>query len=235
MWNDFIASIKYPPIPILNRKKIVDTHMGYPRMRHIYNKFEIWELYNVLTEDECKSLIESSEKIGFKATVSYNTSGADKVDPSIRNSKNIVVKDNYNTITAKLAEITSKVTGFPISHQEPMQVNKYDEDGLIIPHYDSCFGEMRDVCIKNNRGAGERIVTFIVYLNDEFKGGQTNFPRIGFTVQPRRGKAIVFWNTDPNENLLEESRHQGLPVIDGKKYIYTKWSHPRPLKSLTLE
>jgi prolyl 4-hydroxylase len=88
---------------------------------------------------------------------------------------------------------------------------------------------MRNVCIKNNRGAGERIVTFIVYLNDEFKGGQTNFPRIGLTVQPQCGKAIVFWNTDPNENLLEESRHEGLKVIGGKKYIYTKWSHLRPV------
>ena len=72
-------------------------------------------------------------------------------------------------------------------------------------------------------------MTLLVYLNDEFTGGETDFPAIQFTVRPKRGKAILFWNTDENEILHGEALHRGKQVISGEKYICTIWLHTRAI------
>jgi len=66
-----------------------------------------------------------------------------------------------------------------------------------------------------------------LYLNDDYEGGETCFDKIGLCIKPKRGKCIIFWNTDENEKLLEASEHRGNKVLSGTKYIGVKWIHPR--------
>ncbi len=48
----------------------------------------------------------------------------------------------------------------------------------------------------------------ILYLNDDFEGGETDF--FGFQATPRTGSAIAF---------AHERRHEGRPVYAGTKYV----------------
>ncbi len=41
-------------------------------------------------------------------------------------------------------------------------------------------------------GGRRTLLTFVVYLNDDFTGGQTEFPELRATVEPRRGRALLF-------------------------------------------
>jgi Rps23 Pro-64 3,4-dihydroxylase Tpa1-like proline 4-hydroxylase len=67
----------------------------------------------------------------------------------------------------------------------------------------------------------ERFFTVLCYLNDDFEGGQTWFPSLGYTTAPRRGKAILF----PARYM-----HRAVPVASGEKYVLASWGvGPAPI------
>ncbi|MCA9691909.1 MAG: 2OG-Fe(II) oxygenase [Myxococcales bacterium] len=53
-------------------------------------------------------------------------------------------------------------------------------------------------------------LTLVVYLNDDFVGGETDFPELGVRVTPARGMALVF-----QQRVL----HQACPVTEGAKFV----------------
>ena len=69
----------------------------------------------------------------------------------------------------------------------------------------------------------QRIRTVIIYLNQGYEGGQTVFPANGLSLAAQAGDAIMFDNclVDGTVDLL--SRHAGLPVTKGAKWIATRW------------
>ena len=60
----------------------------------------------------------------------------------------------------------------------------------------------------------DRYFTVLCYLNDGYRGGQTSFPTLNFSVTPEKGKAIVF----PATYL-----HCAEPLLHGTKYILVSW------------
>ena len=64
--------------------------------------------------------------------------------------------------------------------------------------------------------------TFMIYLNDGFKGGGTNFPNQNMVVVPETGKAVT-WENIKDGKVLEEYMHEGVALEEGKKYIITAW------------
>jgi prolyl 4-hydroxylase len=77
---------------------------------------------------------------------------------------------------------------------------------------------------------GQRIKSVLFYLNDEFEGGETNFPMKGIKVKPVKSKAIIWDNINEDGTLDYESIHAGLPVISGFKYIATIWIRENKFK-----
>jgi prolyl 4-hydroxylase len=68
-----------------------------------------------------------------------------------------------------------------------------------------------------------------VYLNDGFEGGNTAFPKLGASIVPKKGKAVLFWVSDPEtRDLFEETLHGGDPVTEGEKWIATQWVLSKP-------
>ncbi len=60
----------------------------------------------------------------------------------------------------------------------------------------------------------QRTATMIMYLNDDFTGGSTCFQRLGLTIRPKRGSALVY-HYSPAEPLI----HRGETVTVGTKFI----------------
>lgn len=62
------------------------------------------------------------------------------------------------------------------------------------------------------RGEGEERseLTLLIYLNDAFEGGQTEFPDQACTVAPRVGRAVLF---------PHDAAHRGVTVSGGTKYV----------------
>lgn len=206
--------------------------MPHTIVRHEVDGYVVLEIHNVLNVSECKAIIEQAKKIGLSTSNvwSYASESGTAVDDKHRSSKTTWLRDDQHAICMKLAKLSERLTGIPRSHQEMLQVAHYDEGGKFNEHYDACVFEDKKYCDKMNNYAGERRATLLIYLNDDFVGGETEFVKLGIKIKPEIGKAILFWNTYEDESLIKQSIHKGCPVENGEKWICTKWSHALPYR-----
>jgi hypothetical protein len=75
--------------------------------------------------------------------------------------------------------------------------------------------------------AGQRSITVLVWLNDDFEGGETEFPLLGLKFKGRTGDALAFWNVTPDGAPDRQTVHAGLPVTRGEKWLISKWIRER--------
>ena len=99
---------------------------------------------------------------------------------------------------------------------EPLQVLRYRPGGEYKPHFDAIPGF-----------SNQRSMTFLVWLNDEYEGGETFFPIPGLKLKGRTGDAILFRNTGPDGRRDPAAGHAGLPVTRGEKTIASRWIRER--------
>ena len=103
-----------------------------------------------------------------------------------------------------------------VEQGEPLTVLRYAPGQQYRLHHDCLPGE-----------ANQRVMTAIVYLNDDYDGGATQFPAADTEFRGRTGDAILFVNILPDGRVDERSRHAGLPVTRGEKWICTRWIRAR--------
>ncbi len=77
---------------------------------------------------------------------------------------------------------------------------------------------------------GQRVITFIVYLNDDYDGGETAFPQLGFEHKGRRGGGIYFVNALPDLSPDKRMLHAGRPPTRGEKWIVSQFIRDRPMR-----
>jgi prolyl 4-hydroxylase len=84
-----------------------------------------------------------------------------------------------------------------------------------------------------DRAEGARILTVFFYLNTVEAGGGTRFPRLDLTVQPVKGRVLIWpstLNEDPDAKDVR-TNHEALPVEKGIKYGANAWIHQRDYKT----
>lgn len=182
--------------------------------------YTVKEIPNFLTPDECDHLIKIANT-QLEPSKVY-TENSDDVIQTQRTSEQCWLEDEKHDVVNKISNLASNITNKPKDNQELLQVVKYPVGGFFHPHYDACMGTP-EFCKRMDGSAGPRYGTLLIYLNDNFQGGETTFPNINKTIKPEKGKAVFFYTTDENGNLLTESLHSGNPVISGNKWICNKW------------
>lgn len=75
---------------------------------------------------------------------------------------------------------------------------------------------------------GQRTDTFLIYLNDDFSGGETHFPRIGLKHVGTKGDALMFKNVDAAGAPDRDTMHAGLPPTSGEKWLFSQWIREFP-------
>jgi hypothetical protein len=76
---------------------------------------------------------------------------------------------------------------------------------------------------------GQRTVTFLVYLNDNYAGGETDFPKIGYRFKGGRGDALFFYNVLDSGAPDFSTAHAGLPPASGMKWLLSQWVRSKPV------
>lgn len=189
--------------------------------------YKVLELDNLLTDEECDTLILYAKERGLieSSVLSNDIDKETQYDVKNRLSKTLWIKDDEHRIAMKVALLTEKLTKLPIHNQESLQIAHYDKGGKFNPHYDACNTGTQEYRNKINRNAGQRRATLLIYLNDDYEGGETIFNNIHLTITPKKGKGILFWNTNAKEDIILDSLHCGKEVKKGEKWICTKWTH----------
>ena len=199
--------------------------------------YEIVKYFGVLTDDECNKIINNSKNDLKESIVYTNDYTKTLIDKNIRISKTAwIEKENINNdyqyVIEKLENITSFITNKPVVNQENIQIVKYDNGGYYNPHYDACSSLEFDKKFKMNGVSGQRISTFLIYLNDDFEGGNTYFPKIDKQIKPKKGMGILFKNIyENNSDFHKLSQHTGTIIKKGEKWICNIWTHENNYKN----
>ncbi len=163
----------------------------------------LFTIHEFLGQDECESLIAAAEQGGFSAAP-ITTSRGFVMAPDIRNNTRFMV-DDLPLATRLWARLESAIAdAAPLGAtglNERFRYYKYDPGQAFHWHRDGRF-------VRNEREASR--LTFMVYLNEGFTGGETEFDFPEQSVTPRTGMALLF------EHGLY---HQGAPVTHGTKYV----------------
>lgn len=116
----------------------------------------------------------------------------------------------------------------PMNHMEAPAVLNYQPGEEATDHYDFVDPKTADYAAEMARN-GQRILTFLVYLNDDYEGGETQFPRLGISHKGRRGGALFFVNVlrdmQPDLRML----HAGRSPAGGEKWIVSQFMRNRPM------
>jgi prolyl 4-hydroxylase len=185
-------------------------------------RYEIEEIPHFLTKEECQTLIELAQDRLYPSKVLRD--GGDIQDVNARNSKQCFLKDDDHELVKNISQCIANRTKTDIKLQEQLQVVKYDPDGFFTPHFDAFNTDGS----KQKGVWGDRYITFIMYLNDNFRGGETFFPTANETIVPEMCKAALFYNITKDGVLIQESMHSGMKVKRGVKWIANKWIHLGP-------
>lgn len=68
-----------------------------------------------------------------------------------------------------------------------------------------------------------RIMTALIWLNEQFDGGETDFPALNIRVRGGVGDMLVFKNVHGDGSQDDRLVHAGLPVTQGVKWMASRW------------
>lgn len=126
------------------------------------------------------------------------------------------------SVSERFKHLVSGITGLPIENQESPHLVRYDEGGEYKHHHDYFYSEGNYYATCMSEG-GQRVFSSLLYLNDDFEGGETDFPKYNVTVKPKIGTILTWRNLNVDKTVNINSLHAGLPVTRGKKYIMIIW------------
>jgi prolyl 4-hydroxylase len=114
----------------------------------------------------------------------------------------------------------------PMRNMEAPATLHYEVGEEISDHYDFVDPATPDYAQEIARN-GQRIVTFLVYLNDDYVGGETSFPTLGFSHKGRRGEGLFFVNALADLRPDLRVLHAGTPTTCGEKWIVSQFVRSR--------
>ena len=204
------------------RKNPTYKGRGYCDIKEDYEEPQIFE--NFISNDEITYIIESS-KPKFRES-KLVTGYSEKV----RKSETAWLSKNDPVIASIIKRVCS-ITHIPFENAEKIQVVKYQPNGFYTRHYDASCDDKKE-CVEFEKNGGQRMVTMIIYLNDDFTGGTTEFPNLKTEFQPKKGNGLLFYSLQKNGNKCHpKSLHAGKPVKTGEKYIANVWLREKPYKT----
>lgn len=178
---------------------------------------------NLLSPEECQAVIEAARTRMARSLTVQAASGSEEVNED-RTSDGMFFQRGENEAVTRLEERIARLVRWPVENGEGLQVLHYQPGAEYKPHYDYFDPEQPGTASILARG-GQRVGTLVIYLNNPAKGGGTIFPDVHLEVAPRQGNAVFFSYERPHPST--RSLHGGSPVIEGEKWIATKWLRER--------
>ncbi len=176
--------------------KIIYYHDLFPSSLNIVELIEEDELSGTSKIAKWKSwgpsdnkVVYGKQKIIYSSQNEFNDSKFDSF--IIRTIKNAIVE---------CSEDYSKRYSIDIGNLTPLSISKYFEGQSMGPHVDSYGDDTKQV------------LSIVLYLNDDYAGGELYFKNQDIKIKPEAGSLIAFPSTDPYF-------HESLAVTSGIKYI----------------
>ena len=174
---------------------------------------------DLISAAECDALVEvASARLVRSETVKMDT-GGNEVNEA-RTSDGMFFTRGETALIARLEERIAALLAWPVVNGEGLQILRYRPGAEYKPHYDYFDPTQPGTAGILKRG-GQRVGSLVCYLNTPARGGATVFPDVLLDVAPVKGNAVFFSYDRPHP--MTRSLHGGAPVIEGEKWVATKW------------
>ncbi len=177
----------------------------------------------------CAWLIQRGS-VGQQRAIVYDSVSRSNIVHQMRT--NTMAVFNYTTIDVVqflLQARMSHTCGYPMQHFETPQILHYNVGEEITPHFDFIDAKAADYA-QQIKEKGQRMITFLLYLNDEYEGGETTFPELGIVHRGTRGNGLYFINAHPDLKPDRRMLHTGSPPTSGEKWIVTQFIVSKALR-----
>ena len=188
---------------------------------------DLIQTIKVLNEEELKIINEYIDELTFQENTVFDSNGKSRVDNSVRSSLGTTMNEEHDatqllhqkinesllTYKEKVISINNMFQYYPVPggysttcYRELIQVLEYSSNQEYKFHHDT----------SNDPNSKEyhRQISIVLYLNDDFDGGGTEFPHQ--TYKPSPGYGLFF----PSNWSFP---HSGQKVLSGKKRVAVTW------------
>lgn len=166
-----------------------------------------------LRAELCRALIDYCESTIFQPSPIQQRRGGTmmpSIDTAFRSSFTAMLCDRNHPLLQNLYQRCAELEGLQSNLIEDIQCVRYRRGQRFRTHFDSSSEHPRRA-------------TYLLYLNEDFKGGETIFPQIDLRVEPRTGRCLRFPDCEFDGRTIWASEHGGLPVSEGTKYALNIW------------
>lgn len=210
----------------VRRAVSLDRLFAHPDRRALSNGPPIRVMEGFASAAECRWLIDRATGM-LKMAVVVDSEGRQIVDPVRTNKGAIFQFTDMDLVIEALRSRISAATRIPVALLEPTQVLHYRVGQEFKRHCDY-LEPGNSHHRKQLQAHGQRIATFLLYLNDDFEGGETEFCDIGVRYRGKAGDAVFWANCDLEGRPDPRTLHAGLPPATGEKWILSQWIRDRP-------
>lgn len=137
--------------------------------------------------------------------------------------------EHRDMILAVLQARAARLASIPLENHEAPNVISYLPGQQFALHVDfidpGTPGFQHELQV-----LGQRVITIITYLNDDFEGATTHFPALALDFRGSPGDALAFSNVLPDGTPDRNTVHAGKPPASGRKWVLSQWlrSQPQP-------
>jgi hypothetical protein len=188
---------------------------------------DLIQTIEVLNKEELKIINDYIDTLIFQENTVFDSNGKNRVDNSVRSSLGTVMNEEHQatkllhqkinesllTYRERVISINEMFQYYPVPggysttcYRESIQVLEYSSNQEYKFHHDT----------SNDPNSKEyhRQISIVLYLNDDFEGGGTEF--LHQTYKPSPGYGLFF----PSNWCFP---HSGQKVLSGKKRVAVTW------------
>jgi hypothetical protein len=113
-----------------------------------------------------------------------------------------LIYDIFYTSLLFVGNDYARKNNLSITKPNPLSISKYMKGSSMGKHVDN-YGNNLKV---------EPIMSAVLYLNDDYEGGELHFENQGVTIKPKAGSVVIFPSVEP-------FYHESKEILSGNKYM----------------
>lgn len=203
----------------------IDELLPIPPGRYVSESPRVGIIERFLAPEMCDWLISRARPNLEPAKVYNPSSGI--YSSAVRTNSEFHIGTFVSDLLVMLVQHRiAALTRLKLAGMEACTILHYAPGEDFKPHVDY-FDTATDENARIIAADGQRVLTFLICLNEEFTGGETEFPHLRWRFRGRKGDALWFVNITPDFAPDPRTLHAGLAPRSGEKWMFSQWIRGR--------
>lgn len=213
-----------PQVDLIGTYMDVDAWIAPRPTRDLNTRPRISMSDGFIDEALCNWLIARGRPLQEPSLVYDPNTGQPVADPGRTNSAGTFKLSDLDMPTILLRQRIANTIGVDVRHFERTSVFRYQPGQTFGEHADYISLDFS----AEIRQRGQRPYTFVIYLNDDFDGGETHFLALDKRVRGKAGDAVFWRNVDAEGAPDQSTMHAGAPPTRREKWLLSQFIRDKP-------